>query len=295
MAARFDLAQLEALSAAVAEGTFDAAARVLHVTPSAVSQRIRALETATGRVLLIRSRPVRPTPSGEAVLRLARQVDRLAEDAALELGAAEGPAALAVAVNADSLASWFLPAIAPLAGELSFHLVREDEARTSDLLRAGTVVAAVTADAEPVVGCTVTALGAMVYRPVAARAFVDRWLPEGATAAELRGAPVVVFDGSDRLQHEWLAAELGEEGRPPMHLVPSTAEFARAVRLGFGWGALTAAQLAEARDAGEELVELRPGTVIEVPLFWQHWRLRTPSLDRLTEAVVGAARTALSV
>ncbi|MGX6449878.1 ArgP/LysG family DNA-binding transcriptional regulator, partial [Patulibacter sp. S7RM1-6] len=204
--AGFDLAQLEALAAAVDGGTFDAAARALHVTPSAVSQRIRALETATGRVLLVRSRPVRPTSSGEAVLRLARQVDRLAADTAAELGAAEGPTTLAVAVNADSLASWFLPAVAPLADELALELLREDEARTSQLLREGTVVAAVTADAEPVAGCTVTSLGAMTYRLVASRAFAARWLAGGGTAEELRRAPVVAFDRADRLQHDWLAA-----------------------------------------------------------------------------------------
>ena len=80
-----DLAQLRALRAAVDTGTLEGAARALHVTPSAVSQRLKALEQATGRVLLVRSRPVQVTEPGRAVLRLARQLDLLAADAAREL------------------------------------------------------------------------------------------------------------------------------------------------------------------------------------------------------------------
>src|SRR5690242_18464645 len=103
----FDLAQLRALSATVSEGTLEAAARALHVTPSAISQRLKALETTTGRVLLVRSKPVQVTPSGRAVLRLARQIEVLTADAAVELGGGGDEPARAVplpiAVNADSL------------------------------------------------------------------------------------------------------------------------------------------------------------------------------------------------
>src|SRR3954453_21104858 len=146
----FDLAQLRALDATVREGTLESAARALHVTPSAISQRLRALEAATGRVLLVRSKPVQVTPSGEAVLRLARQVDLLTADAARALGGGDDagrPPSLPIAVNADSLATWALPALAPLAADHCLDLHREDQEHTSALLRAGTVMAAVTADA----------------------------------------------------------------------------------------------------------------------------------------------------
>ena len=54
-------------------------------------------------------------------MRLARQVELLAADTAAELRATADPArpALAVAVNADSLATWVLPALAPLAGDVA--------------------------------------------------------------------------------------------------------------------------------------------------------------------------------
>lgn len=203
-----DLHQLRALSAAVSEGTLDGAARVLHVTPSAISQRLKALETATGRVLLVRSKPVRVTPSGRAVLRLARQVELLAADTAAELDLADGDpgfVTLPVAVNADSLATWFLPALAPLSGELCFQLYREDEDRTSELLREGAVVGAVTADAEPVAGCSIVALGAMRYRAMAAPAYAARWFPDGPHPDAFAVAPIVSFDRDDQLQQRFLA------------------------------------------------------------------------------------------
>jgi LysR family transcriptional regulator (chromosome initiation inhibitor) len=284
--------QLQALTAAVAEGTFEAAARALHVTPSAISQRIRALETATGRVLLVRTKPVRATASGEVVLRLARQTALLAAETAAELGESDGPTTLTVAVSADALATWVLPALAPLAGEVCFHLLREDEAWTSELLRGGSAVAAITAEARPVPGCVVSPLGSMRYRPMASPAFAARWFPDGADADALARAPVVVFDRVDRLQHDWLRRRAGPDADPPSHMVPSSADFAAAVRLGLGWGMVMELQLDD--DPALPLVELVPGETVEVPLFWQQWRLRTSSLDRLAAAVTGAAREALS-
>ena len=149
-----DLAQLRALAATVRGGMLETAARELHVTPSAISQRLRALEVATGRIPLVRTKPVQVTESGQAVLRLARQVDLLAADVVRELGGDETSAVptLPIAVNADSTATWVLPALAPLAGEVCFELHREDQEHTSALLRAGTVMAALTTDAEPVPG-----------------------------------------------------------------------------------------------------------------------------------------------
>ncbi|WP_129338967.1 LysR family transcriptional regulator ArgP [Cellulomonas endophytica] len=289
-----DLAQLRALDAAVREGSLDAAARSLHVTPSAVSQRLRALEVATGRVLLVRSRPVRVTPSGEVLLRLARQVELLAADALVELGAgtADGvPAAvptLPLAVNADSLATWLLPALAPLAGTVALELHREDQEHTAALLRAGTVVAAVTADPDPVAGCSVTRLGVMRYRPMAAAGGARRWFPDGPTPEALARAPVVVFDRKDELQHRYLRPRLPAGARPPTHVVPSSADYLAAVRLGLGWGMLPDLQSAPDEASGA-LVDLDPDGAVDVGLHWQQWRLRSPALDAVAAAVVAAA------
>ena len=291
-----DLAQLRALQAAVSEGSLEAAARALHVTPSAVSQRLRALESATGRVLLVRSRPVRPTPSGEAVLRLARQVDLLTADTVRELGDPGpvpdgGQVVVPIAVNADSLATWVLPALAPLAGEMAFDLRREDQQHTSALLRDGTVVGAVTGEPDPVPGCSATRLGSMRYRPMATAAFAARWFPDGVTTAGLAAAPVVVFDRRDELQHDWLRASTDVQVHPPQHFVPSSVDFVQAVRLGLGWGMVPDLQLVPGDDA--HLVALDPAGGVHVVLHWQQWKLRSPSLDRVAAALLAAARRSL--
>ena len=283
---QLDLEQLRTLRAVVERGTLDAAAAALHVTPSAVSQRLKALETTAGRVLLVRSKPARPTEAGEAVLRLARQVELLAADTGAELERSEELPRLAVAVNADSMATWFLPAIAPLAGEIAIELHREDEANTVRLLRAGTVVAAITYDAAPVSGCTVTALGVMRYRPMASKAFARRWLPGGPTAEALAAAPMMVFDRDDALQADYLSAR-APGASPPEMLVPSSADFVQAIALGLGWGMVPDLQ----RVRG--LVELEPDAERDVPLYLQRWRLDTPSLDRLAGAIVAGARERL--
>lgn len=286
-----DLSQLHALSAAVSEGSLDAAARTLHVTPSAVSQRLRALETAVGRVLLVRSRPVRVTRAGQTVLRLARQVEMLIDDVAVELG--EGrPSRSAIAVNADSLGTWFLPALAPLAHESRFDLHREDQSGTAELLRDGTVMAAVTADAVAVPGCSVTRLGAMRYRMMAAPALTQRYFPDGPTAAALVAAPVVVFDRADDLQHAYLRGRGVDPNLPPAHHVPSSADFLVAIRLGLGWGMIPDLQGAVPERAGE-LVDVDPAGAVDVELYWQQWKLRSPVLDRVAAAVLAAAREQL--
>jgi LysR family transcriptional regulator (chromosome initiation inhibitor) len=297
-----DIDQLRALSAAVTHGSLDAAARVLHVTPSAVSQRLRALESTAGQVLLVRSRPVRPTTAGAALVRLARQVDLLLADAAAELGppratttdaAGAAPArpvlpVLPVAVNADSLATWALPALASVAGAALLDVHRGDESRTGDLLRAGTVMAAVSTQARPVAGCRSTRLGALRYRPMAAPQVAARWFADGVAAEALTSAPVVVFDRDDDLQHAYLRGK-GVDGDPPAHHVPSSADFLGAILLGMGWGMLPDPQSAPHLRSGA-LVALDPAGAVDVVLYWQRWALRTPSLDALTAAVVAAAR-----
>ena len=285
-----DLAQLRALDATVREGTLEAAARALHVTPSAVSQRLRALEVATGRVLLVRTKPVRVTESGEVVLRLARQIGLLTADAARELGGEGDRPSMPIAVNADSMDTWVLPALAPLAADLAFDLHREDQEHTTALLRAGAVMAAITAEPEPVPGCTVTPLGRMRYRPMASPAFAARWFPDGPTPEALRVAPVVVFDRKDDLQHTYLRRRVDPDADPRPHYVPATADYLAAIVLGFGWGMVLDLQRPA---AGGPLIDLDRDGCVDVVLHWQQWKLRSPSLDRVRAAVEAAARRQL--
>ena len=289
-----DLAQLRSLRAAVDGGTLEAAARELHITPSAVSQRLKALEQSAGQLLLVRSRPVRITEPGRALLTLARQLDLLTTDAVRDIAPERaGPAVLPVAVNADSLSTWLLPALAPLhADGVRLDLHRADQDATAVLLREGRVAAAVTGAAAPVGGCSSTRLGVMRYRPVATPAFVDRWFADGVTGTALGRAPVVHYDAEDDLQRRWLRRRARGRADPPGHRIPSTEGFCHAVRLGFGWGMLSELQLAD-RGLRAAVVLLEPDAVVDVPLHWQRWKVGSPTLDRLSELVLTGARQAL--
>ncbi|MEU7059491.1 LysR family transcriptional regulator ArgP [Streptomyces sp. NPDC046197] len=294
------LDQVRTLLAVVDEGTFDAAAAALHLTPSAVSQRVKALEQRTGRVLLMRTKPVRPTESGEVIVRFARQVALLERDASAELGlsSAGEPTRVSVAVNADSLATWFLGALlrVPAEPRLCFELRREDEDHTAALLREGQVMAAVTSSSDAVPGCSVRALGRMRYVPAASPGFAERHLG-GPLPDALAQAPVVVFDRRDDLQDVFVRRLRGGHGGAgaARHYVPTSEGFVDAVAAGLGWGMVPEVQAGPLLRAGR-LVRLAPDRAdgsVDVPLYWQQWRLDSPVLATVAEAVTAAAAQSL--
>ena len=289
--------QVRTLLAVADEGTFDAAAAALHVTPSAVSQRVKALEQGIGRVLLLRTKPVALTASGEVVVRFARQLARLELDTRAELGMADTgePAVLPIAVNADSLATWFLPALTrvPAALRTCFELHREDQDHTTTLLREGVVMAAVTSSPDAVAGCSVSPLGRMRYLPVASPSFVARWLGDRPLRRLLGAVPVVLFDRHDDIQDAFARTlTRGRDAGPLRHYVPSSEGFADAVTAGMGWGMLPTAQAGPGLRSGA-LVLLDPDRAVDVPLYWQQWKLDSPALAATATAVTEAAAEAL--
>lgn len=290
--------QLAATVAAIVDGgSLDAAARALHITPSAVSQRLRALEQALGQVLIVRGRPARPTTAGEVVVRMARQMDLLEYDAlaafGLDASSAGRRVSVPLAVNADSMATWFLPPLARLAEryDIDFDLHRDDQNFTARLLESGEVMAAVTSEAAPVAGCSVRALGVLSYEAMATPGYAERWFPDGVDAEALRVAPFVDFDRRDTLQHEWLRAQGVQEQGVPRHYVPASNDYATAVVLGLGWGMLPRRQAGDAVASGA-VVPLG-GAPIRVPLYWQQWNLRSPLLDTIAAEVAAEAARVL--
>lgn len=293
MSIPLDLART--LAVVVEEGTLDAAARRLHVTPSAVSQRVRALEDQLGRVVLVRSKPVRTTEAGDAVVRLARQLALLEHDALAAIGAEGGVvASLPLAVNADSMGTWFLPPLARVAERRAvvFDLHRDDQDFTVGLLESGTVMAAVTSRETPLAGCRVRPLGVLRYEAVATAGFSRRWFPEGVDAGALAAAPVVDFDRRDDLQTQWLARRGVAAAAPPRHRVPASQDFATAVELGLGWGLLPSFQPAAGLADGS-LVPLGDDP-LDVPLYWQQWNLTSDLLDDVADEVVAEGRRVLA-
>jgi LysR family transcriptional regulator (chromosome initiation inhibitor) len=284
--------QLAALVAIADHGTFEAAARHLHVTPSAVSQRIRALESEVGRVVVQRTTPCRPTPAGEVLLRLARQTQLLHDEVCdALLHGHRSTVDLPVAVNADSLATWFREVVGEVAGwpDVALRLHVEDQAFSAGLLRSGDVLAAVTSEPVAVQGCSVERLGALRYVPAAAPDFAERW--RRGRGQDWAAMPMVVFNEKDALQHDVLAAR-GVAEPPVVHRVPTSADFHEAVRLGLGWGMVPEPQLLPDVRAGR-LAPLAGRVHVDVALHWQRWRLDSPVLERLTAAVQAAAGSGL--
>ena len=290
-----DPAQLAALAAVHRRGSFDLAAADLHVTPSAVSQRIKVLEEVTGTLLIRRSQPCTATPTG---LRLIRHHDEIA---LLEttLGAdlpnlTQGPATLRSAVNADSLATWVIPALAATDGFL-FDLVIDDQDVSQDWLRRGEVVAAITAHPGPLQGCDTHPLGALRYRATASPAYVTRWFPQGVTPQALSQAPALTFSDKDRLQDRWVARQIGVAGKRasfPSHRLASSQGFVDACLTGLGWG-LNPEPLVAHHLASGRLTELVPDTPLDVALHWQFTRLAAPALGPLTAAIRAKAAAVL--
>lgn len=282
----WDRDQLSALAAIADTGTFEAAARRLAISPSAVSQRIRGLERAAGAVLVQRTRPCRPTEAGEPLVRLARQFEALEAEVAGAVHGGDG-VTVSVAVNADSMSTWFVAAMAAASatGGLRFTVHVDDENRTAALLREGTVMAAVTTTANPVQGCRSTRLGSLRYRAVAAAGLADAWDDPLVAFASV---PRIDYDESDLLPRRLVRPIARVKPDGPAHVVPSSHGYLAAIEAGLGWSAVPES-IALSGIARGALVDVAPGHHLDVPLFWQQWRIETAALRTLTAAVTTAA------
>ncbi len=282
MAEQLDAGQLRALAAVVEFGSFDAAAEYLHVTPSAISQRIKALEQRVGQVLVLREKPCVATTAGVPLIRLAAQTALLEAETLAEMrgGSPERPR-VAVAVNADSMATWFTGVFARLP-DLLFDVRLEDQDHSARLLREGVVMGAVTTERIAVSGCRVRPLGVMRYLPVAAPHYVQRHLPDGLTADAATAAPSLSWNRADALQDQLLRSVFRRSIRRPIHYIPTAEGFGAAVRAGLGWG-MYPEQLVDA-----SFVPITDAH-LDVPLYWQSWKLDSDTVAQVTDAVTAAA------
>jgi LysR family transcriptional regulator, chromosome initiation inhibitor len=288
----FDYPQLLALAAVHRRGAFDLAAADLGLTPSAISQRIKALEEQTGTLLVVRGQPCRATPTGLRMIAHLDQVALLEGSLHADLPQMDrGPSTLRIAVNADSLATWVIPALAATPGFL-FDLVIADQDIAQDWLRKGAVVAAITSAPGPLQGCDTLPLGALRYRATATPAFVDQWFSGGISAHSIARAPTLAFSESDRLQSLWAARETGFTGPLPAHCIASTDGFVAACRAGLAW-ALHPETLIAPHLVNGTLVDLRPASPFDVPLHWQYSRLTAQAIAPLTAAIRARASQAL--
>lgn len=312
-----DYRLVEAVAAVIREGGFERAARVLHLTQSAVSQRVKALEDQLGTVLVVRATPARATGEGRRLLAHCDKVGLLETDLAAALrpeGGSDSPDAdasdiphvpwttLPVAVNADSLATWFPDAVAPFlrAERALLDLSVDDQERTHLLLRDGHVAAAVSTRAAAVQGCRCLPLGRVDYLCLAAPDFAAQWFPDGLVEAALCRAPAVIFNRADEVHHQFLrgllpaAASFDRIARSlPLHYIPSSERFVDVVAQGLAYGMIPLPQ-ARQHLAHGRLVDLAPGRAVPIRLYWHCWGLRTRLLDALTHHVVTHAHQVLA-
>ncbi len=299
----FDPDALECLAAIVEEGGFEKAALRLSITQSAVSQRLRALEIQVGTPLIVRSRPLKPTAAGQLLIKHAKQLRLLRADVEGELrklapspgrGGREDER-VSIAVNADSIATWALPALDELARSgLPLEIITDNQDSTLEWLREGQVLGCVTTVDQALRGCKVRRLGAMPYVLVAQAGFAAGRCPQGLTPHNFRALPFIAFNRKDDLQSEFVGKAFGLPRVALNQLfVPSSEGQLRAVRA--GWGASVVPELM-AREglARGELVDLTPGFRLPIELYWHCWNLESEVLDTLTGALTAAAAEALA-
>lgn len=290
---RIDSAQLAAFASVIQEGSFERAASALHITRSAVSQRIKLLEEQVGQVLVRRGTPCAPTDAGRFLLRHAQQMALSESDAldAIAGGSSSGTVRLPLGVNADSLATWFVQAMAEASAQergILFDIHVEDQDHASNLLREGRVMASITSDPTAVQGCQVLKLGTMRYRAVCSPQYHKRYLARGVDAQSLAEAPVLTFNRKDALQARFVRLITRRALQPPVHWLPSSHAFVEAALLGMGWGMNPEPLVARELDSGR-LVDVVRGKFVDVVLYWQHWRLNVEPLNHMTAAAQQAA------
>lgn len=281
----FDYKLLSALAAIVEQGGFERGAQQLGLSQSAISQRIKLLEARVGQPVLLRGTPPQPTDVGRRLLNHVQQVRLLEHDvhsAVPGLNEEGLPERLRIAINADSLATWWAPTIAGFCADhgVLIELLVEDQDVGLKRMQAGEVAACICATEKPIAGARSLRLGAMRYLALASRGFMARYFPEGVEAARLTQVPAIVFGPDDRLQHRYLA-QVGADSAFSYHLCPSSEGFVQMALAGLGWGLMPELQVRENLRRGD-LLELIPGCSLDIPLYWHYWRNGGSMLEQLT-------------
>lgn len=293
----FDYKLIEAMAEVVLEGGFEKAARKLHISQSAVSQRVKLLEEQAGRVLMVRGNPPAATEVGQAMLKHYQQVRSLENEVVELLGGEESHqfTSLSLGVNEDSLATWFPRAVLPVLQResITVDLKVDDQEQTLKYLKAGEVVGCISCHDKPIQGCSQFYLGGMEYRLVCAPGFYQQWFGSGFSDKGIACAPAVIFNRWDRLHHRML--ELVVEEVPdsfPIHYVPSSEQFVRWIEQGLAYGAVPVLQLTDQLEQGT-LIEMAPGNALVVPLYWHVWSHRSRLLTSFTEILISQAKNCL--
>lgn len=288
-----DYKQLEAFAAVVENGGFEKAASVLHVTQSAVSQRIRLLEDRIGAMLIVRSTPVQATEIGRKLLAHYKQVSLMEQDLFEDTfgGNAEDYITVPVAINADSLATWIPDTLQELLSTTNIlvDIRLGDQDKTHDMLKNGEVVGCVSSMPGPMQGCKTVYLGNMVYICCATPEFSNKWFPNGFKTDAIRKAPILTYDRTDGMNAEMLDKYGILAGEFPTHYVPDSHMFVDMCKKGLGYGMIPSLQIEEELRE-RQLIPIVPDHSVTVRLYWHCWNLQTSHISMLTSAFEKVAK-----
>lgn len=291
---KIDPKGLAAFVAVIELGNFDKAAQQLCVTQSAISQRIKLLEEKLGKSLLIRTTPPQATKAGMAVLKYAQQLTQLERHLAETLTPKRDKEWLTInlAVNADSLATWLLSALAEWCKTekvlIHFHIDDQDE--THHLLQSGEVIGCVSANEQAAYGCRCNYLGTMTYHCMVSPDFYTTYFKKGVNQTTIAQAPMVRFNDKDLLQHQYLKTYFSlDADHQPQHRLSSSEGYMDWIRLGLGFGMLPTIQAKTWQERGE-LIPLTPNKPIYVPLYWHEWGGVTALSQSLRDTIQQAAQ-----
>ncbi len=280
---QLDSRQTSAFLAVAKHASFDIAAQHLHLTSSALSQRIKALELQLSTILFVRSRPCRLSPSGQRLLTHLLRLQGLEQDMLQDMrGEGAGITRLALAINADSLDTWFLPALANFAKpeQISLDICVDDQDHTHQLLAQGQVSACISTEASSLQACQANYLGTMRYQAACSSDFYQQWFSKGVDFASLRLAPIVNYNRKDQLQARFMSEYYDLQATPACHYIPASTPFNQALSLGLGWGMVPELMLSKIQPG---LQLLAPDKPIDLALYWHCWTIQSLSLNALAQ------------
>ncbi len=297
--AEFDYKLLAALSEVIELQSFELAAKKLFISQSAVSQRVKLLEEHVGQPVLIRNQPIIATLAGEQLLSHFKKVKQLEHELLPILSPDKPvkPMKISLAVNADSIATWFIEAITPVLRDhlLELDLIIEHEERTLDKLRRGQAIGAVTVEEKPLKGYRSFKLGEMEYCLVASKSFQEKYFPSGVNQSSLKMAPAISYDHKDDMHVRYIARHFNlSANQYYCHSVRSSEAFVELVKQGVAYCLLPKLQIEQELASGE-LISLCPDKDLVETLYWHSWVLVKGVNKKISEQIVTFGREKLSL
>lgn len=290
-----DYRGIEALFTVLELQNFEAAAQKLHITQSAVSQRIKGVETHYGKPVLIRTLPYRPTDLGKQLIGHFKQICLLEEDLEKQIKKTTSTPRIPIALNRDSLETWFLDLIeeTEVFRDVFLDVVADDQELTLDYLKNGLVSACLSTSEKEILGGRVHFLGNMEYVLVASPSFVKKFFSEGSPKECLRNAPAIKFDQNDRLHERYLEKFFNLDGRGlNYHVIPSVTGFKKLALLGYGYALIPKIDILNELKK-KQLLQLYRDKVWEIPLYWHYWAVESKFYQKFNADVIRHATNKL--